>query len=283
MGELTIAAAVIAGLVSFLSPCVLPVVPAYLGQLGALAVAGIAVPARTPAPGGSAARLAVAGAGPVSTTLPAPAAEPLSRAARRRQVLPHALLFVLGFGGVFTVLGTAAQYAAQGLSPAQLEIARTIGGAVLVILGLNLAGVLRLSSLARSWRPLDRFAAARRRRAGPGSAASAAGAFGLGAVFALGWTPCVGPTLGAIFALSASGPSPQAAVLFGAYSLGLGVPFIGLALALDRAPALTRPLLRHGRLIEIIGGGLVVLIGLAVMFDWLTFLYRTFSWLTPRV
>jgi cytochrome c-type biogenesis protein len=275
VGELTIAAAVIAGLVSFLSPCVLPVVPAYLAQLGAVAVAGIPALRQTPA-------LAMAGATGVATAGMPPDATSMSVGARRRRVLPYALLFVLGFGGVFTVLGTAAQYAFQGLSPDQLDVVRKIGGVVLVILGLQLAGVFHFATLARSWRPLDR-AAARRRRPVAGASANAVGAFGLGAVFALGWTPCVGPTLGAIFALSAAGPSPQAAVLFASYSLGLGLPFIALALTLDRAPSITRPLLRHGRLIEVIGGALVVVIGLAVIFDWLTFLYRTFANFVPRV
>jgi cytochrome c-type biogenesis protein len=270
MGELTIAAAVIAGLVSFLSPCVLPVVPAYLGQLGAIAVSdrAIALQAAMATAG------AAAGAPSIITARAASARE------RRRRVLPHALLFVLGFGGVFTVLGTAAQYAFQGLTPGQLDVVRFVGGAVLVVLGLNLAGIIRLGALARSWRPLDDRA---RRSARPSGAANAFGAFGLGAVFGFGWTPCVGPTLGAIFALSAGGPSAQAAVLFTAYSLGLGIPFVLLALALDRAPAITRPLLRHGRLIELVGGLLVVVIGLAVMFDWLTFIAARFSFLNPSI
>lgn len=280
MPELTIAAAVIAGLVSFLSPCVLPVVPAYLGQLGAIAVSDRALALQAAMATATAAPMpatALAGSAPVTTT---PSATATTDGARRRQVLPHALLFVLGFGGVFTVLGTAAQYAFQGLTPDQLDIVRFVGGAILVVLGFNLAGVFRFSTLARSWRPLDERA---RRDARPAGRANALGAFGLGAVFAFGWTPCVGPTLGAIFALSASGPSAQAAILFAAYSLGLGVPFILLALALDRAPAITRPLLRHGRKIEIIGGLLVVIIGFAVMFDWLTFIAARFSFLNPSV
>jgi cytochrome c-type biogenesis protein len=272
MPELTIAAAIIAGLVSFLSPCVLPVVPAYLGQLGAIAVSDRAVALQ--------AAMATS-AGPMAMPVPSPTgARPVTDAARRRQVLPHALLFVLGFGGVFTVLGTAAQYAFQGLTPDQLDIVRFIGGAILVVLGLNLAGVFRSTALMRSWRPLDARA---RRATRPAGTANALGAFGLGAVFAFGWTPCVGPTLGAIFALSAGGPSLQAAVLFGAYSLGLGVPFVLLALMLDRAPVITRPLVRHGRLIEIVGGALVVIIGLAVMFDWLTFIAARFSFLNPSI
>ena len=263
-----------AGLVSFLSPCVLPVVPAYLGQLGAIAVAdpGIAAGAVTTGPGGTA--VAVVG----------PAARPLLT--RRAKALVHAGAFVLGFGGVFTLLGVAAAYTFGELADA-FPILRWIGGLLLIVLGLNTMGVLRLSVLARTWRPLDRAAA--RRNAGTSGSGIATrtpiGAFALGAVFAVGWTPCIGPTLGAILNLAALGPSPQATLLFAAYSLGLGIPFIALALALDSAPGLIRPLLRHARTIEIVGGALVVFIGLAILpiFDWLTFLASRFSFLWPQV
>ena len=109
------------------------------------------------------------------------------------------------------------------------------------------------------------------------------GAFSLGAIFAVGWTPCIGPTLGAILGLAALGPSIQAVGLFIAYAIGLAVPFLLLALTLDRAPALIRPLVRHGRAVELIGGGLVVVIGLALIFDWLGAFARAFSFLWPQV
>jgi cytochrome c-type biogenesis protein len=102
-------------------------------------------------------------------------------------------------------------------------------------------------------------------------------------VFAVGWTPCIGPTLGAILTLSAISPGPEVVLLLVAYSLGLGIPFVALALAVERAPAITRPLLRHGRSIEIVGGGLVVLIGLAIIFDWLAIFARALSFLWPQV
>ncbi len=275
MGDLTLAAAFVAGVLSFLSPCVLPVVPAYLGQLGALTVAGTAVSlgpdaavSRPSALPGSPA-LATAGYGRSAQGAAAATGQGL-RLGRRWQVLPHALAFVLGFGVIFTLLGVTATYAGGELGRS-LPFLRQLGGVVLIILGLNMAGVLRFSALARSWRPLDRLAA---RRRSPIASRTPLGALGLGSIFALGWTPCIGPTLGAIFGLSALGATPQLGALFAAYSLGLGVPFIGLALALDRAPALTRPLVRHGRLIEMVGGGLVVVIGLAILFDWLTVLFQ---------
>jgi cytochrome c-type biogenesis protein len=253
--ELSLGAAIIAGLISFISPCVLPVVPAYLGQLGALAAT---------APVG----LAAAGGPPLSTT---------STTARRLALLPHALAFVSGFGLVFTLLGVTV-YAGRALG-FDLPFVRQIAGIVLIILGLNLAGILRLPVLARSWRPLDQLLANRR---GFGARAPF-GAFGLGVVFAVGWTPCVGPTLGAILGLATFGPSATVIALFVAYSLGLAIPFIALALALDRAPALIRPLQRHGRTVEIVGGLLVAGIGVAVLFDWLNLFASAFSFLWPRV
>lgn len=251
MPDLTLAAAFVAGLISFVSPCVLPVVPAYLGQLGAIAVTGGAV-TLTQAPAGL--------------------------DARRWRAMRAALAFVLGFGAVFTLLGLTVYVG--GSIGVSLPFLRQIGGALLIVLGLNMMGVIRLALLARSWRPLDRFAAG---RAGGGIGATPLGAFGLGTVFAVGWTPCVGPTLGAILGLAALGPSAQAVGLFAFYSLGLAVPFLALALTLDRAPALIRPLLRHGRAIEIVGGALVAVIGVAVLFDWLFVFASTFSWLWPRV
>ncbi|HET7677624.1 MAG TPA: cytochrome c biogenesis protein CcdA, partial [Candidatus Limnocylindrales bacterium] len=109
------------------------------------------------------------------------------------------------------------------------------------------------------------------------------GAFGLGAIFALGWTPCIGPTLGAILGMATLGDTGRSAVLFVAYSAGLGIPFVALALAMDRAPGLIRPLLRHGSKVEFVGGMLVVLIGFAILFDVLTLFARAFSFLWPRV
>jgi cytochrome c-type biogenesis protein len=99
--------------------------------------------------------------------------------------------------------------------------------------------------------------------------------FGLGAIFAIGWTPCVGVILGGILGLASSSATvAQGAILLVAYTAGLGLPFLAIALVYDRAPALLRPFVRHGRAVAIVGGLLVVAIGLAMIFDWLYLLVQ---------
>lgn len=287
--ELTLAAAALAGLISFLSPCVLPVVPAYLGQLGVVAVAGIGsrafvtagspVSALSPAGATMAGVVTASGSKGAASNSAVSAAHPSWGPSRGWRAMPNAIAFVLGFGTIFTLLGTTIYVAVGPLRVQHLDLLRQAGGIVLILLGLNLMGLLRVSRLMGTWRPLDGRLIRR-----PGSQRGGVlGGFTLGAIFAIGWTPCIGPTLGAILGLAAIGTSPQVIALLVAYSLGLGVPFIVLALAVDRAPAITRPLIRHGRTIELVGGALVVLIGLAILFDWLAVLYRTFSFLAPRV
>jgi cytochrome c-type biogenesis protein len=272
MADLTLGAALLAGLISFLSPCVLPVVPAYLGQLGIVAVAATPAGVRRP--------LAVAGAtagpGSPSATLMSPTATPVQGGGWR--TLPNAFAFVLGFTVVFSVLGIAV-YAAAGPLRENLPLLRQVGGVVLIVLGLNLMGVLRLRTLARSWKPLERFGGRR-----PGARrGGVVGGFAMGSAFAVGWTPCIGPTLAAILTMAAVGTSPQVVGLLVAYSIGLGVPFILLALAVDRAPSVTRFLLRYGRPIEVVGGTLVVVLGFALLFDWLGMFSRAFVDLWPQV
>jgi cytochrome c-type biogenesis protein len=257
--DLTIALAFGAGLLSFLSPCVLPLVPAYVGQLTAVAVAGRA--AGTPS---------------------------------RWLAVRHALAYVAGFGLVFTVLGLTATYVAGPLVDV-LPALRIAGGLLLVVLGLNLAGILRIPALDRTWRPLQAGAAGSLATA-TGSVALGSGtdsfgdrlggrlvtsrggwlaSFGLGAIFAIGWTPCIGIILGGILTLAAtSGSTLQGGLLLVAYTAGLGLPFIAIAAAYDRAPGLLRPLVRHGRAVSIVGGLLVALIGVAIIFGWLALLPR---------
>lgn len=259
--DLTILVALAAGVISFLSPCVLPLVPAYLGQLTTIAVAGSA-----------------------------PGAPP-----SRWLAVRHALAYVAGFGSVFTLLGVTATFAAGPLYD-YLAPLRVLGGLVLIVLGLNLAGIIRIPLLERTWRPLDAGAQASLASASGTIALAGTGggsstldrvggrlvggsgflaSFGLGAIFAVGWTPCIGVILGGILTLAASsGTVLQGGLLLVAYTLGLGIPFLLMGLLYDRAPALMRPLIRHGRVVSLVGGLLVVAIGVAMLFDWLALLPR---------
>jgi cytochrome c-type biogenesis protein len=267
--DLTILVALAAGVISFLSPCVLPLVPAYLGQLTAIAVAGSANGAR-PSPW-----LAVR----------------------------HALAYVAGFGAVFTILGITATFAAGPLVD-YIPALRTIGGLVLIVLGLDLAGLLHIPRLQRTWRPLDAGATGSLATAtgttaftsgsgsGPGMGDRLGGrvvssrggwlaSFGLGAIFAIGWSPCIGIILGGILTLAATSTTAvQGALLLVAYTIGLGLPFLVLAAFFDRAPRLMAPLIRHGRTVSLIGGLLVAAIGVAMLFDWLALLPRYFNFNT---
>jgi cytochrome c-type biogenesis protein len=262
--DLTIAVAFGAGLLSFLSPCVLPLVPAYVGQLSAVAVVGRS-----------------------------------SGRTDRWLAIRHAIAYVAGFGSIFTILGLTATYVAGPLVDV-LPLLRQVGGIALILLGLNLAGILRIPRLERSWRPLDAGAASSLATAtgtmsiggvpqpagGPGLGERLGGrlvstrggwlaSFGLGAIFAIGWTPCIGVILGGILTMAATtGSAGQGAILLVAYTAGLGIPFVLIAAAYDRAPALVRPLLRHGRAVSVVGGLLVALIGVAMLLDWLALLAR---------
>jgi cytochrome c-type biogenesis protein len=262
--DVTLGAALLAGLLSFLSPCVLPVVPAYLGQLGIVATARPAGVGNTSL--ASVGEIAVDGG---FSPAPAPATAQLTG----WRAMPNAFAFVLGFTLVFTVVGIVFFQVASPLRE-NLPLLRQIGGVILVILGLNLMGVLRFRTLARSWKPFERFGDGSGQRRG-----GLVGGFVLGSVFAVGWTPCIGPVFGSILMMAAVGASPQVVGLLLAYSLGLGIPFIIVALAFDRAPLITRPLLRYSRFIEIAGGVLIIILGLALIFDWLDLIARQFAWL----
>lgn len=262
--ELTLLLAFGAGLLSFLSPCVLPLVPAYLGQLTSAAVVGRATP--TPP---------------------------------RWLAVGHAAAYVMGFGAVFTLLGVTATFVGGPLAD-HLPTLRTAGGVLVILLGLNLAGLLPIRLLERTWRPLAAGAAASLARAsgsitlaaplpapsGPGVGARLGGrlvggrggvlaSFGLGVVFAAGWTPCIGVILGGILTVAASSATTlQGGLLLVAYTLGLGVPFILLGLVYDRAPAVVRPLVRHGRAVTFAGGILVATLGVMLIMDWLSWFAR---------
>ena len=250
-GPLLVAAAVAAlvGLISFASPCVLPLVPGYLAYVSGLVGSGAPAPA------------AVATApGAVATAVRADERPP-----RARMVL-GAVLFVLGFTAVFVAFGTAF----GGLGRLLLEHAvllDRIFGVVTVLVGLGFLG----------WLPLLQ----RTTRLSARPAAGLAGAPLLGVVFGLGWTPCLGPTLAAVYSLAVSeGTAARGALLSVAYCVGLGVPFVLVALGARWAVGATAFLRRHARAVTRIGGAVLVLVGLLLLSGaWTDMMQWLRSWL----
>ena len=224
--DVSIFAALFAGLISFLSPCVLPLVPPYLAYLA----------------GASVERLADA--------------EPA--AAVKRDVLIAAALFVSGFSTVFVALGAGAS-AVGGLLRYYSHELSIVAGIAIIVMGLHFLGLTRIALLHREARlempkPVGLW-----------------GAYAMGLAFAFGWTPCIGPILATILAVAASEATvTKGAGLLAVYSLGLGVPFLIAALAVEPFAAfLTR---FRGKLVymERVMGGLLVLTGFAFLFGLFT-------------
>jgi cytochrome c-type biogenesis protein len=212
--------ALTAGALSFLSPCVLPIVPPYLAYMGGI-------------------------------TLDEASQNP--RAARQKALLA-ALFFVLGLSTVFIFLGFTASIFGQFFLQNQILLGR-IAGVVIIVFGLHFLGVITIPILNREAR-LD---------AGD-RGGSALGAYILGLAFAFGWTPCIGPQLGAILSLAATEASVErGTALLGVYAIGLGIPFLLAAAYIDRAMAVMGRLKRHMKTIERAMGVLLVGVGTALV------------------
>ena len=253
-GPLIVAAlvAVVAGLVSFLSPCVLPLVPGYLSYVTGLAGAGAST--RT-APAGSTEDSAPAGgsAAPGSTAT-ATRTRRASTGGSRRYTLAGALLFVLGFTAVFVSAGAFFGGLGATLTRNQFAIERVLG-VVVILLGLAFAGLV--PGMRREFR-IHRLP-----RAG------LAGAPLLGITFGLGWTPCIGPTLGAVQTLSYGSASPgRGALLATAYCLGLGLPFVLAAFGFRWVVGTFAAVRRHSLWVTRFGGALLVVLGVLLVTGW---------------
>jgi cytochrome c-type biogenesis protein len=254
-GPLLVAAAVAAlvGLVSFASPCVLPLVPGYLSYVTGLAGTGARTTAPAPAP---------AGPGGTATAVRPDVDE---RSPRGRMVL-GAALFVLGFTVVFVAFGAA--FGGLGrLLLQHADVLTRVFGVVTIVMGLAFLG----------WLPfLQRTA-----RLSARPVAGLAGAPLLGVVFGLGWTPCLGPTLAAVNSLAyVEATAGRGALLGVAYCLGLGVPFVLVALGARWALGATSFLRRHARTVTRVGGVLLLVVGvLLVTGAWTEMMGWLRSWL----
>lgn len=226
MTEVSIALAFAAGLLSFVSPCVLALLPVYLAFLGDAA--------STEATDGTAGTVTAA----------------------RMAVLPQALLFIGGFSAVFVVLGTSIGLLGGPLF--RIPEVRQVAGIAVIALGVLTTGIFGPV--------LDRLSVGVDASHLP--AARSARSLALGAFVAVGWTPCIGPVLGAIFTMGASsGSAPVVFLLLLAYSAGLAVPFLAAALALPRLRPLIDALRRHHRAVRVAAGLFIIGIGLLIFLN----------------
>jgi cytochrome c-type biogenesis protein len=223
MENVTLPIAFVAGVLSFFSPCILPIVPAYL-----LCIAGLSY--------------AEFSQGKTAHT--------------RLQMIVNALLFIAGFSLVFVLLGAVAGLAGAWLYGIK-KLVRILGGVLIVVLGLYVVGLVNVTFL-----PLGRRADAQKK------SPAQMGAFMTGIVFAVSWTPCVGPVLGSILLLAgAFATLPVGVMLLTGYALGLAVPFFICALFLREIMTLLTRLNRYAGAVKIISGLFLVAIGILLLFN----------------
>jgi cytochrome c-type biogenesis protein len=242
--NVTLLAAFGAGILSFISPCVLPLIPGYLSF-----ISGLSLDEMRGGPAGGGAAVAVATPPHV-----------------RRRILLSSLAFILGFSLVFIALGASASAIGHFVMAKRALFGR-IAGAVIIIFGLHTMGVLRIE-----WLYQEKRMQTQRQPGGP------FGALLVGIAFAFGWTPCIGPILAGILAIAATRSGVGEGVrLLAAYSLGLGVPFFATALAINHFFGALARIRKHYHKIELVSGALLVVIGVLIFTDRFTIIAQ---WLT---
>lgn len=228
VSQVSLFAAFSAGLLSFISPCVLPLVPSYLSYITGLSV------------------------------------EKLANIEEREHfkslIIMNSLLFISGFSSVFIAFGASASLIGQLLYEYQ-DVIRKVGGILIILFGLYLVGILRLSFFITE-RRLVHFET---------RPVGYLGSFLIGTAFAAGWTPCVGPVLGAILAYASTTESMSGGILLlSAYSLGLGLPFFLTAFGMDRFLSYFKSLRSYLGGVSIVSGGLLILVGVMLFTDSVT-------------
>jgi cytochrome c-type biogenesis protein len=246
MADVSLLAAFAGGVFSFISPCVLPLVPGYVSFISGMSFEDMK------------------GIKDVDAA---------QAAARRRRLLFTSLAFVAGLSLVFIAFGASATALAKLLGRYQ-PILEKIAGVVVIIFGLHLTGIFRIK-----WLDMDTRKQTSTRPAG------LFGAFVVGVAFALGWTPCIGPILGGILVIAGSKETVSEGVaLLAVYSAGLGVPFVLTAVAMDRFFLASARIRRHYLTIERVSGGLLILLGVLILTNQFSIIVRYldkwFPWLT---
>ncbi len=242
MSNVTLLAAFFAGVLSFISPCVLPLIPGYLSF-----VSGVTLEE-------------MRGGGALAAPTPG---------ARRKAVI-SSVAFVLGFSIVFVSLGASATAIGAYLM-ARLTMLGKIAGVIIILFGLHMMGVLRID-----WLYAEKRVQTAKKPAG------FLGAMVVGIAFAFGWTPCIGPILAAILAVAAAQESVGEGVkLLAVYSLGLGVPFILTSIAINQFFAASARIRKHYHAIEVVSGMLLVGVGLLIFTNRFTIIAQYLSPFLP--
>jgi cytochrome c-type biogenesis protein len=229
--HITIVGAFIAGLLSFLSPCVLPLIPSYITYITGLSFADLQ------------------------------AEHPSHKV--RQQTIFHSLLFIGGFTAVFILLGASATYIGTYLQ-SHMGVMRKVGGALIIIFGVHVTGIFDLGILLG-----EKRINIHRKPAGY------LGSFVVGVAFAAGWTPCIGPILASILMVAATEETVYRGIaLLFVYSLGLGIPFFLSALAMHHFLVLFNRFKKYIRILEIVTGAFLIVVGVLLFTNYLTVLSR---------
>lgn len=270
IGGISVLIAFVAGLLSIASPCILPLIPAYLGYLTGVTLEGEDAMPSTPQPAQGETAVASTGAhgGAAVDAMALPDGGRI-RAPTVATPSPflHAVSFVGGFSLVFILFGISLGIIGFFLRDQQDFIFKIAGGS-LIILGLHLSGVITIPFLE-----VDR-----RLDVGAGAKIGYARSFMVGSAFSAGWSPCIGPTLGAILALAiSSGTVAQAGILLLAYAAGLAVPFLALGLAYTSVKPVYLRIKRYMGPVNFASGALIIVVGVLIFTDSLINLNSLFN------